>query len=76
MAGSRSPTKGAGSLERMCRCLDGSRELVIELAEGKVPEIVLHVIERTMTAADAESLEHLRRSLDDIGGERRGRSRL
>jgi hypothetical protein len=68
--------QGRRQLERMCRCLDGSRELVIELAEGKVPEIVLHVIERTMTAADAESLERLRRSLDDIGGERRGRSRL
>jgi hypothetical protein len=62
-------------LERVCERLDGSRELVIELAEGKVPELVLHVIEHTMAKADAESLERLRRSLDDIGGERRNRNR-
>jgi hypothetical protein len=58
----------------MCRRLDGSRELVIELAEGRVPEIVVHVLERTLTEADAESPERLRASLDDIGGERRRRS--
>jgi hypothetical protein len=58
-------------LQRMCRRLDGSRELVISLAEGKVPGIVVHVIERRLTAADAESLERLRRSLDAIGGDHR-----
>jgi hypothetical protein len=46
-------------LERMCRRLDGSRGLIVELAEGKVPELVLHVLERTMTVADAEALEPL-----------------
>jgi hypothetical protein len=60
-------------LLRICRRLDGSRELVIDLAEGNVPEIILHVIERTLTEADVESLERLRRSLDDIGGGRRHR---
>jgi hypothetical protein len=55
-------------LQQICQRLDGSRALVIALAEGKVPEIVLHVIERTMTEVDAESLERLRQSLDDIGG--------
>jgi hypothetical protein len=29
-------------LQRICRGLDGSRDLVIELAEGKVPVIVVH----------------------------------
>jgi hypothetical protein len=53
-------------LQRMCRSLDGSRALVIELAEGKIPEIVVHVIERRLTATDAITLERLRQSLDDI----------
>jgi hypothetical protein len=61
-------------LQRMCRRLDGSRTLVIELAEGKVPEIVVHVIERRVTVADTAALERLRQSLDDIGGDRRNRS--
>jgi hypothetical protein len=61
--------------QKMCRRLDGSSDLVISLAEGKVPEIVLHVLERSLTAADAESLERLRQGLDDIGGERRNRIR-
>jgi hypothetical protein len=56
-------------------CLDGSKELVISLAEGKVPDLVLHVIERALTAADAVALERQRHNLDDIGGERRDRSR-
>jgi hypothetical protein len=42
-----------------------------ELAEGKVPELVVHILERRLTEADAEALERLRQSLDDIGGERR-----
>jgi hypothetical protein len=63
-------------LERACRRLDGSRELVIELAEGRIPEIVVHVIERRLTVADAVALERLRKGLDDIepiAGERRSR---
>jgi hypothetical protein len=52
----------------MCRSLDGSRDLVIELAEGRIPEIVVHVIDHALTVDDAIVLERLRRSLDDIGG--------
>jgi hypothetical protein len=33
-------------LEQACRRLDGSRALVIALAEGKIPEIVVHTLER------------------------------
>jgi hypothetical protein len=62
-------------LERMCQGLDGSRALVIELAEGKVPDIVVHVLDHALTEADAIALERLRANLDDIGGGRRGRSR-
>jgi hypothetical protein len=63
-------------LEQACRRLDGSKGLVIELAEGRIPEIVLHVLERRLTVADAVALERLRQGLDDIepiAGERRGR---
>jgi hypothetical protein len=63
-------------LEQVCRRLDGSRALVIELAEGRIPEIVVHVIERRLTVADAAALERLRQGLDDIepiAGDRRSR---
>jgi hypothetical protein len=63
-------------LEHACRRLDGSRALVIALAEGRIPEIVVHVIERRLTTADAVTLERLRRGLDDvepIAGTRRSR---
>jgi hypothetical protein len=53
------------------RRLNGSRDLVVELAEGHTPEIVVRVIERRLTVSDAAMLERLRRGLDDIGGERR-----
>jgi hypothetical protein len=61
-------------LQRVCRQLDGSRELVTELASGAVPPIVLRVLDRALTQEDAESLERLRQGLDAVGGERRGRS--
>jgi hypothetical protein len=57
-------------LQRVCCRLDGSRELVIGLAEGKVPDIVIRALEHRLTVADAETLERLRASLDDIGGGR------
>jgi hypothetical protein len=63
-------------LERACWRFDGSRALVIALAEGQVPEIVVHVVERRLTQEDAAALDRLRRSLDDIepiAGERRSR---
>jgi hypothetical protein len=49
--------------------------LVIDLAEGRVPEIVLHVLDHALTEADAVALERLQQSLDDLGGERRNRNR-
>jgi hypothetical protein len=60
-------------LQRICRQLDGSRELVLGLAEGKVLELVVHVLDRSLTTEDAAALERLRASLDDIGGECRSR---
>jgi hypothetical protein len=48
---------------------------VIELAEGRTPDIVVRVLDRSLTVADVESLERLCRSLEDIGGERCGRAR-
>jgi hypothetical protein len=62
-------------LVRVCERLDGSRDLVIELAEGRTPDIVVRVLNRSLTVADAVALESLRRSLDDLGGERRNRVR-
>jgi hypothetical protein len=53
-------------LERLCRKLNGSRDLVITLAEGRTPDIIVRVLDRTLTAADTEALERLRRGLDDI----------
>jgi hypothetical protein len=52
-------------LERACRSLDGSRALVIALVEGRIPEIVLHLIERRLTVADAVALERLRKTTSD-----------
>ena len=60
-------------LQRACRGLDGSKMLVIELAEGRAPPIVLRVLDRRLTVADEAILERLRASLDRIGGDRRNR---
>jgi hypothetical protein len=43
-------------LQRMCRNLDGSRDLVIDLAEGRVPSLVLRVLERRLDHQDADRL--------------------
>jgi hypothetical protein len=61
-------------LQRMCRRLDGSKDLVLDLATGGIPEIVMRVIDRRLTVADAAALERLRKGLDaiePIAGERR-----
>jgi hypothetical protein len=58
-------------LARLVRALDGSRDLVIDLAEGRVPDIVVRVLDRAVTVEDEASLECLRQSLDAIGGEGR-----
>jgi hypothetical protein len=54
-------------LERICRRLDGSRELVLALAaEGPLPSICLRVLEHRLTPRDAVQLELLRRGLDGV----------
>ena len=57
-------------LARACRHLDGSRALVIALAEGAAPPIVRRVVEHRMTPADSETLENLRQGLDRIARRR------
>jgi hypothetical protein len=39
-------------LARVCRELDGSRDLIIGLAEGKIPPLVVHVLEGPMSDED------------------------
>jgi hypothetical protein len=57
-------------LERARRQLDGSRDLVIQLAEDRVPPLVLHVLDGAITPADAVALEGLRQGLDHLAGRR------
>jgi hypothetical protein len=48
-----------------CRSMNGSRELIIGLAEGiEVPGLVLRAVERQLTAEDMQVLEQLRADLD------------
>jgi hypothetical protein len=55
------------TLARICRRLDGSRDLVLELAaEGSMPLICVRVVERRLTPRDAVQLELLRKGLDGI----------
>lgn len=51
-------------LTRALSRLDDSRDLVIELAEGRVPPLVIAVLERRLTAPDHEALERLWVGLD------------
>jgi hypothetical protein len=60
------------ALQRACRTLDGSRRLIIGLAEGGAPPLVLHVLEGKVTPADKIELDRLRFGLDALAG-RRGR---
>jgi hypothetical protein len=54
-------------LERICRRLDGSRDLVIELAsEGPLPPICLRAAEHRLTPRDLVQLELLRKGLDGV----------
>jgi hypothetical protein len=57
-------------LARALRRLDGSRDLVIQLAEGRAPPLVLHVVENRITPKDEVELDRLRRGLDRIAGRR------
>jgi hypothetical protein len=54
-------------LARICRRLDGSRDLVLELAEeGPMPSICVRAAEHRLTPRDAVRLELLRKELDGI----------
>ena len=58
-------------LGRMLRQLDGSRELVIALAEGRTPDVVLRALDGTLTSDDQAAPTRLRAGLDRISGSRR-----
>jgi hypothetical protein len=53
-------------LARALGRLNGSRDLVVELAEGRVPPVVLHVLEGALTAGDYAELARLRDGLDHM----------
>jgi hypothetical protein len=55
------------ALERTLRRLDGSRDLVLELAaEGALPAICIRAAEHRLTPRDSVQLELLRKGLDGI----------
>jgi hypothetical protein len=55
------------TLARICRRLDGSRDLVLELAaEGPMPPICVRAVEHRLTPRDLVQLELLRKGLDGI----------
>jgi hypothetical protein len=56
---------------RIARALDGSRSLIVEIAEGRWPALVERVLEGRITAADERALGRLRRGLDVLGGRRK-----
>jgi hypothetical protein len=58
-------------LVRALQQLDGSRSLVVALAEGRVPDLVLHVLDGKLTPTDLAELTRLRHGLDEISGPRR-----
>ena len=64
------PSGDAGArdrLARICRQLDGSRELVLELAaEQRLPPICVRAAESRLTQRDGVQLELLRKGLDGI----------
>lgn len=60
-------------LEGMLRRLDGSRSLVVAIADGRIPPLVERVGEGRLTATDERALDRQRQGLDAIGG--RGASR-
>jgi hypothetical protein len=73
------PTSDGGSgpadtarrqLTRLRQRLNGSFDLVMALASGAVPDLVLRLIEGTTTVADKVDLERLRQSLDRLAGKR------
>jgi hypothetical protein len=59
-------------LARALQRLDGSRALVIALAENHAPPIVLRAIEDRLTYSDRVELERLRQGLDHLAGRSAG----
>jgi hypothetical protein len=57
-------------LDRALRRLDGSKSLVVALAEGRAPDFVLHVLAGEITPADEAELDRLRLGLDHLAGRR------
>ena len=55
-------------LARALGRLDGSRELVVQLAEGRIPPLVVHVLDDRLTSSDRNAIERLRFGLDRIQG--------
>jgi hypothetical protein len=54
----------------VCRELDGSRDLIIGLAEGRVPPLVVHILKGPLSDEDEDELARLREGLDRIGRRR------
>ncbi|MBO0735245.1 MAG: hypothetical protein J2P48_01545 [Alphaproteobacteria bacterium] len=57
-------------LARVLARLDGSRELVTTIAEGRVPPLIPRAVECRMTCADQDDLARLRDGLDRIARRR------
>jgi hypothetical protein len=55
-------------LRRMLRRLDGSRELVLQLAESRPAPLVIRALEGRITRADEIALDRLRHDLDRVAG--------
>jgi hypothetical protein len=62
-------------LERALRRLDGSRDLVVALADNRVPPLVLRVLDGKLNRADKVELERVRLGLDHIAGRRSRQAR-
>ena len=54
-------------LERICRRLDGSRALIIALAEDRRPPLIVHILAGRLDDQDLDDLERLRSGLDALG---------
>jgi hypothetical protein len=57
-------------LARLGRALNGSHQLVLQLAENQLPQIVERVIAGRLTPFDRVALEALRKGLDQFAGRR------
>jgi hypothetical protein len=59
--------RGARSeLVRICRTLNGSKALILDIAEDRMPPLVIRAAEMRLRAADRVTLEGLRHDLADM----------